>query len=83
MIECGEALRAFGRVEELGLAEDCEMGLAVGRALYREGLFRESRDRLAALASVHRESADVRAALGYTLHALGDDLGARPGQRRD
>jgi Flp pilus assembly protein TadD len=72
-----EALRAFARVEDLGLAEDCEMGLAIGRALYREGLFRESRDRLAALARVHRDSAEVRAALGYTLHALGDDLGAR------
>ncbi|HEY7513552.1 MAG TPA: tetratricopeptide repeat protein [Vicinamibacteria bacterium] len=72
-----EALRAFARVEELGLGEDCEMGLAIGRALYREGLFRESRDRLATLARVHRDSAEVRAALGYTLHALGDDLGAR------
>lgn len=72
-----EALGAFARVEELGLADDCEMGLAVGRALYREGLFRESRDRLATLAGVHRDSAEVRAALGYTLHALGDDLGAR------
>src|SRR5690606_8775769 len=48
-----------------------------GRALYREGLFRESRDRLASLARVHRENAEVRAALGYTLHALGDELGAR------
>ena len=72
-----EALRAFARVEEMGLADDVEMGLAVGRALYREGLFRESRERLAALASAHRDSAEVRAALGYTLHALGDDLGAR------
>lgn len=72
-----EALRAFQRVEELGLGDDCEMGLAIGRALYREGLFRESRDRLAALAVKHRNSAEVRAALGYTLHALGDDLGAR------
>ena len=72
-----EALTAFGRVEELGLEEDCEMGLAIGRALYREGLFRESRDRLAALAREHRDSAEVRAALGYTLHALGDELGAR------
>ena len=64
-----EALRAFARVEDLGLAEDCEMGLAIGRALYREGLFRESRDRLAALARVRRDSAEVRAALGYTLLA--------------
>jgi Flp pilus assembly protein TadD len=72
-----EALRAFSRVEELGVGDDCEMGLAIGRALYREGLFRESRDRLASLARAQRENAEVRAALGYTLHALGDELGAR------
>lgn len=83
----GESLLKFGRVEEslacfrkiddLGLGEDLELGLAMGRALYREALFRESRERLVALAAVHPDVADVRAALGYTLHALGDDLGAR------
>lgn len=72
-----EALAAFARVDELELGEDLELGLAIGRALYREALYRESRQRLAGLAAVHRDSAEVRAALGYTLHALGDDLGAR------
>lgn len=72
-----EALACFARVDDLGLGEDLELGLAIGRALYREALYRESRQRLAALAAAHRESAEVRAALGYTLHALGDDLGAR------
>jgi Flp pilus assembly protein TadD len=72
-----EALACFAKVDELGLGEDLELGLAIGRALYREALFRESRQRLAGLAAVHRDSAEVRAALGYTLHALGDDLGAR------
>lgn len=83
----GEALLKFGRVDEalacfrkidgLGLAEDLELGLAMGRALYREALFRESRQRLVGLAAAHPEVAEVRAALGYTLHALGDDLGSR------
>lgn len=83
----GEALLKFGRIEDslacfrkiddLGLGDDLELGLAIGRALYREALFRESRDRLVSLAAVHSDSAEVRAALGYTLHALGDDLGAR------
>lgn len=83
----GEALLKFGRIEEslacfrkideLGLSDDLELGLAMGRALYREALFRESRERLLALAAAHPEIADVRAALGYALHALGDDLGAR------
>lgn len=72
-----DGLRCFARVDELGLADDLELGLAIGRALYREALFRESRQRLASLAEAHRDSAEVRAALGYTLHALGDDVGAR------
>lgn len=72
-----EALHCFGRIDELGLEEDLELGLAIGRALYREALYRESRQRLARLAALHKESAEVRAALAYTLHALGDDLGAR------
>ncbi len=72
-----DALACFGRIDDLGLADDLELGLAMGRALYREALFRESRQRLVGLATVHPDVAEVRAALGYTLHALGDDLGAR------
>lgn len=72
-----EGLGCFARVDELGLGEDLELGLAIGRALYREGLYRESQRRLVTVAAAHRESAEVRAALGYTLHALGDDVGAR------
>lgn len=72
-----EALACFRKIDEMGLGEDMELGLAMGRALYREALFRESRQRLVTLATIHPDSADVRAALGYTLHALGDDLGAR------
>ena len=73
----GEALNCFGRVDELGLGDDEELGLAIGRALYREGMFRESRERLGRIARAHPEAAEVRAALAYTLHALGDDVGAR------
>jgi Flp pilus assembly protein TadD len=72
-----DALACFVRIDELGLSDDLELGLAMGRALYREALFRESRQRLVTLAAAHPEVAEVRAALGYTLHALGDDLGAR------
>lgn len=72
-----DALACFRKIDELGLGDDLELGLAMGRALYREALFRESRQRLVALAAAHPDVADVRAALGYTLHALGDDLGAR------
>jgi tetratricopeptide (TPR) repeat protein len=72
-----EALNCFAKVDELGLGDDAELGLAIGRALYREGMYRESRDRLTRLARAHADSAEVRAALAYTLHALADDPGAR------
>src|SRR5690606_22109219 len=72
-----EALACFRKIDDLGLADDLELGLAMGRALYREALFRESRQRLVSLAAAHSDVAEVRAALGYTLHALGDDLGSR------
>ena len=72
-----EALACFARVDELGAGDDEELGLAMGRALYREGLYRESRERLARLVRANPEAAEVRGALGYALHALGDELGAR------
>jgi tetratricopeptide (TPR) repeat protein len=76
------ALGCFARVDDLGLADDLELGLTMGRALYREGLFADARVRFAALAAAYPESAEVAAARGYTLHALGDDLGARRELRR-
>jgi tetratricopeptide (TPR) repeat protein len=77
-----EALEAFGEIDEMGLADDLELGLTIGRALYREGLFTDARARFAALSAEHPESAELAAARGYTLHALGDDLGARRELRR-
>lgn len=76
------ALGCFARVEALGSGDDLELGLAMGRALYREGLFTEARTRFAALAAAHPQDAEVAAARGYTLHALGDDPGARRELRR-
>ncbi|HEX5724667.1 MAG TPA: tetratricopeptide repeat protein [Longimicrobiaceae bacterium] len=77
-----EALRCFARVDEMGLSDDLELGLTVGRALYREGLFAEARQRFALLGAAHPGSAEIAAARGYTLHALGDDVGARRELRR-
>lgn len=77
-----EALQCFGQIDEMGLADDLELGLTVGRALYREGLFTDARARFAALSASHPDSAELAAARGYTLHALGDDLGARRELRR-
>ncbi len=77
-----EALKCFGQIDEMGLGDDLELGLTVGRALYREGLFTDARARFAALSASHPDSAELAAARGYTLHALGDDLGARRELRR-
>jgi Flp pilus assembly protein TadD len=77
-----QALGCFARVDDLGLADDLELGLTMGRALYREGLFADARVRFGVLATAHPENAEVAAARGYTLHALGDDLGARRELRR-
>jgi tetratricopeptide (TPR) repeat protein len=71
-----EALECFARVDDLGASEDPELGLAIGRALYREGLYEESRERLKRALGEQEDSAEVRAALAYTLHALGDERGA-------
>jgi tetratricopeptide (TPR) repeat protein len=76
------AVRCFARIDELGLADDLDLGIAIGRALYREGMFHESRERLLALAAHHPESAELRAAIGYTLHALGDEAGSARELRR-
>lgn len=76
------ALRCFSNVDALGLGDDLELGLTMGRALYREGLFADARSRFGTLVSAHPENAEVAAARGYTLHALGDDLGARRELRR-
>jgi Flp pilus assembly protein TadD len=77
-----EALSCFGQIDEMGLGDDLELGLTVGRALYREGLFTDARARFAALSATHADNAELAAARGYTLHALGDDLGARRELRR-
>ncbi len=76
------ALKAITRIDGMGLSDDLEIGLAVGRALYREGLFTHARHRFTALVAAHPDSAEVAAARGYTLHALGDDIGARRELRR-
>jgi cytochrome c-type biogenesis protein CcmH/NrfG len=41
--EVEDALRCFAHVDALELEDDLDLGLAIGRALYREGMFRESR----------------------------------------
>ena len=70
------ALRYFRAVESMGLGDDIELLLTMGRALYREGLYGEARDLFAKATSIKPHSTDAAASLGYALHRLGDEVGA-------
>ncbi|UCC23859.1 MAG: tetratricopeptide repeat protein [Gemmatimonadales bacterium] len=78
----GTALKLFQRVQQLGFDEDVELMLTMGRALYREQLYADARDIFSRSATTRPESAEVAAALGYTLHRLGDEVGAGRQVRR-
>ncbi len=71
-----EALHLFGEVKAMGYEDDLELMLTMGRALYREGLYREARDVFAKIATARPESAEAIAAVGYVLLRLGDEVGA-------
>ncbi len=71
-----EALRLFARVESMGFDDDIELMLTMGRALYRDGLYAESRDVFARAVAAQPDSSEAVAALGYALHRLGDEVGA-------
>ena len=51
--------------------------LSMGRALYRERMFEHARETFVEAVRVHTDSAEALAALGYTLHRLGDEAAAR------
>ncbi|MGQ0814215.1 MAG: tetratricopeptide repeat protein [Gemmatimonadota bacterium] len=72
-----EALELFERARATGCADDLDLLLSMGRALYRERMFEHARETFVEAVRVHTDSAEAVAALGYTLHRLGDDAGAR------
>lgn len=68
-----EARRLFKRVRGGPSGDDPELLLAMGRALYREGRFREARSCFEIGARTDPTDSEVLAALGFTLHRLGRD----------
>ena len=72
-----EALDLFEKARQTGCSEDLDLLLSMGRALYRERMFEHARETFVEAVRVHTDSAEAVAALGYTLHRLGDDMGAR------
>jgi tetratricopeptide (TPR) repeat protein len=74
------ALRCFHRTLELGYADDLDLMLQIGRALFREASLRDRRELFAESqeffeVAVHQapESAEAIACVGYAQHRLGED----------
>jgi tetratricopeptide (TPR) repeat protein len=74
------AVRCFRRTLELGYADDLDLMLQIGRALFREASTRERRELFAAAQEFFEvavqqapESAEAIACVGYAQHRLGED----------
>ena len=83
------AMRCFRRTLELGYADDVDLMLQVGRALFREGSLRERPDFFDAAREFFEtavqqvpDSAEAVACVGYCQHRLGDDDAAIASLRR-
>lgn len=69
-------LGCFQRLLDLGEADDLDLMLQVGRALFREGFFVEALRYFESARVHHVDAAELAAALGYTTHRLGLDADA-------
>jgi len=83
------ALRCFRRTLELGYADDLDLMLQSGRALFREASARDRRELFSASKEFFEvavqqapESAEAIACVGYSEHRLGDDDAAIASLRR-
>ncbi len=82
-------VRCFRRTLELGYADDLDLMLQIGRALFREASARDRRELFAAALDFFQvavqqapESAESIACVGYAQHRLGDDEAAADSLRR-
>jgi tetratricopeptide (TPR) repeat protein len=82
-------LRCFRRTLELGYADDLDLMLQIGRALFREASSRDRRELFSGAleffdVAVQQapESAEAIACVGYAQHRLGDDEAAIASLRR-
>jgi tetratricopeptide (TPR) repeat protein len=70
------ALSAFDRILSLGLREDHELMLQVGRALFREGMLAAAQQFFEYAVSAQPDCPEAAACVGYACHRLNDDSGA-------
>jgi tetratricopeptide (TPR) repeat protein len=75
-------VKCFRRILELGYADDLELMLQSGRALFREGLVEASKEFFDIAVQQAPESAEAHACVGYALHRLGDEENAVAALRR-
>jgi tetratricopeptide (TPR) repeat protein len=82
-------LRCFRRTLELGYADDLDLMLQIGRALFREASSRDRRELFSGALEFFEvavqqapESAEAIACVGYAQHRLGDDDAAVASLRR-
>ena len=68
-----QATTSFERILQLGLQDDLEMMLQIGRALFRDSLLSDAYRFFGLAVTAHPDSADAAACLGYTAHRLGTD----------
>ena len=83
------ALRCFRRTLELGYADDLDLMLQIGRALFREASLRDRRELFAVSQEFFEvavqqapDSAEAIACVGYAQHRLGEDEAAIATLRR-
>lgn len=77
-----QAMKSFRRILELGYADDIELVLQVGRALFRDGLVEEAKEYFEVAVQQTPENAEAVAMVGYAQHRLGDDVAAMETLRR-
>jgi tetratricopeptide (TPR) repeat protein len=67
------ALRAFHRTLELGYADDLDLMLQIGRALFREGMIEEAQEFFEVGVANAPENPEAVSCVGYAQHRLGHD----------
>ncbi len=77
-----QAMKSFRRVLELGYADDIELMLQVGRALFRDGLIAEAKEFFEVAVQQVPDNAEAVAMVGYSQHRLGEDSAAEDTLKR-
>lgn len=80
--QTAQAMKSFRRVLELGYADDIELMLQVGRALFRDGLIAEAKEFFEVAVQQTPENAEAIAMVGYAQHQLGEEDAAEETLKR-